>query len=81
MSSDRSGMGKSLYIQHLAEKIAEKSRDQSEATVVVTVPLHGPVITPDTVLELLMNHIKNPAYCIYHIDVAPSVSSVHVVVG
>ena len=73
VSSDRSGMGKSLYVQRLAESLSENSkRDLPE--VIVTVPLHGPMVTPDTVLQLFMGHFKKPSCCIYHIDIAPNVS-------
>jgi hypothetical protein len=66
-------MGKSLYIQRLAEKLSG-TINQSLPEVIVTVPLHGPVVTPDTILELLVGHLKDPTYCIYHIDIAISVS-------
>ena len=63
--SDRSGMGKSLYIKRLAEKYARAQH--------VIIPLHGPVVTPDTVLELFDEHAKNDTCCIYHIDIATDV--------
>ncbi len=65
MSSNRSGMGKSLYIKHLAEKHA--------GILHVIIPIHGPVVTPDTVVELFDEHAKNDTCCIYHIDIAPNV--------
>lgn len=70
--SNRSGMGKSLYIQRLAEDL-QKNLKKSEP-VHVTIPLHGPVVTPDTVLELFKDHMKKSSCFIYHIDIAPSVS-------
>ena len=71
--SDRSGMGKSLYIKRLADNLALTVQHSA----VVTIPLHGPVVTPDTVLELLQGHASDPTCCIYHIDIAPNVSGVH----
>ena len=65
-------MGKSLYVQRLAEKLQQSLR--TTETVQVTIPLHGPVVTPDTVLELFKDHLKKPTCCIYHIDIAPNVS-------
>ena len=65
-------MGKSLYIQRLAETL--KSRGPGQFGAHVTLPLHGPVVTPDTVLDLFKDHMKNPTCCIYHIDIAPNVS-------
>jgi hypothetical protein len=61
-------MGKSLYVRRLAGKLK-----QAEVSH-VTIPLHGPVITPDTVLELFQDHLKKPSCFIYHIDIAPIVS-------
>ncbi len=71
--SNRSGMGKSLYIKHLAENLKLNLR-RSDDAVHVTVPLHGPIVTSDTVLELLKDYARNPTCCIYHIDIAPNVS-------
>lgn len=64
-------MGKSLYIQRLAKKLQDKF-NLTEA-VHVTIPLHGPVVTPDAVLELFKDHFEKPLCCIYHLDIAPDV--------
>ncbi len=72
VSSKRSGMGKSLYIQRLAESL-KQNLNRSSGVHHVTIPLHGPVITPDTVLEFFKDNMKNPTCCIYHIDIAPNV--------
>ena len=72
VSSKRSGMGKSLYIQRLAKRL-KLNFNQSSDVHHVTIPLHGPVITPDTVLEFFKDNMKNPTCCIYHIDIAPNV--------
>ena len=74
VTADRSGMGKSLYVKRLAEKLKNNFRQTTDLIVQVTIPLHGPVVTSDTVLELLKDHIRNPTCCIYHIDIAPNVS-------
>ncbi len=69
-------MGKSLYIQQLAKKL-KKSIGSSEVCY-VTIPLHGPVVTADKVLELLKellkDHQKRPTCCIYHFEIAQNVS-------
>lgn len=65
-------MGKSLYIQRLSERL--KCQLGSSDPVHVTIPLHGPDVAPDHVLDLLKEHTKNPTCFIYHIDVAPGVS-------
>ena len=67
-------MGKSLYIQRLADSLAGNLR-RSRSDVLVTIPLHGPAVTHDIILEFFMEHLKNPTCCIYHIDIAPNVSS------
>ena len=72
VSSDRSGMGKSLYIKRLAQNLA-MNLSRTEEAVHVTIPLHGPLVTPDTVLRLFKDHFKNQTCCIYHIDISPSV--------
>ena len=69
VSSDRSGMGKSTYIQSLADRLKEKQPNSD----LVIIPLHGPIVTPDTVLELFKGHFERPSCCIYHVDIAPSV--------
>jgi hypothetical protein len=62
-------MGKSSFIQSLAGRL-KKEYPESD---MVTIPLHGPVVTPDTVLELFKDHFNKPRSCIYHIDIAPNV--------
>lgn len=76
VTSERSGMGKSLYVQRLAENL--RSNLGRSDHVHVTIPIHGPVVTPDTVLDLFIEHFKKPVCCIYHIDIAPSVSDCHI---
>ena len=73
VTSERSGMGKSLYIQRLAENLKMKLQLKECGNVHVTIPLHGPVVTPDTVLELFKDHVDRSTCCIYHIDIAPNV--------
>ena len=50
------------------------SKIGSKKDVIATIPIHGPIVTPDTVLDLLAKHIDRDECTIYHIDVAPSVS-------
>lgn len=71
-------MGKTLYIRRLAE-ILKFNIQRSDETVHVIIPLHGPIVTPDTLLELFKEHTKNPTCCIYHIDIAPNVSWPHII--
>jgi len=70
VASDVSGMGKSLYVKRLSQKLqAPKS--------LVVVPIHGPVVNADTVMASLCHHIPDysaPPAQIIHLDIAPSVS-------
>ena len=66
-SSNQHELGRSLYIQHLSEKL----KKQGQPGTHVTTPLHGHVGTPDTVLNLFKDH---STCCINHIDVVPDVS-------
>ena len=67
-------MGKSLYIKRLTENLQKNLHLEQSDCVHVTIPLHGPVVTPDTVLELFKDHVDKSTCCIYHIDIAPNVS-------
>ena len=71
VSSTRSGMGKSLYIKRRAQQLV---RLASNHDVHVTIPIHGPVATGDTLLEFFDQHTKRDACTIYHLDIAPRVS-------
>ena len=71
--STRSGMGKSLYIERMAEKLMQ----QSASKPLLTIPLHGPVIAP----EVVIGYLNDPRWlginsngAIIHYDIAPNVS-------
>jgi len=70
VASNLSGMGKSLYVKRLSQKLRTP---QSH----VIVPIHGPVVNADTVMESLCKHIPDysaPPAQIIHLDIASSVS-------
>ena len=71
VSSTRSGMGKSLFITRMADRLR---KSKSTGPVHVIVPIHGPVVTTDTVMEFLKDHMKDVTSTIFHFDIAPSVS-------
>ena len=73
VSSTRSGMGKSLYIQRLTESL--QTMRPSNAVARVIIPIHGPTITPDMMLDFFEKHFDSDVCIIYHLDVAPSVST------
>ena len=55
----------------MAEKL---KKYKSTGTALVTIPIHGPEVTPDIILEFLKDHINVATSTILHFDVAPSVS-------
>ena len=65
MKSKHGGLGKSFYIQRMTEMFP-RSR-------YIIIPIHGPVVTADIVMEQLKDHGSELA--IFHIDIAPSVSN------
>ena len=77
IKSARSGMGKSLYVKKMAQKL-EKLR--GTGPYIITVPIHGPKVTPDHVLELLQSFLDSNVCnsAIIHFDISPKVSLFHV---
>ena len=75
VSSERSGMGKSLYIRRMAEQLETVTKAELKDCRVV-IPIHGPVVTPDVVLKFLKDHYRKNKCMIYHFDIAPSVRTV-----
>lgn len=73
VKSYRSGMGKSLFVSRLAERLQDHL---GVSDVHVTIPLHGPIVTLDSVLELFKDHSMDPKCCIYHLDIAPNVRNI-----
>ena len=73
VASNVSGMGKSLYIKRLAEKLQKQGQVESQHVII---PIHGPVVNADTVMMSLCNHIigNTPIAQIIHFDIASSVS-------
>ena len=62
-------MGKSLYVQRMGERLAQVT---NEKQAVLRIPIHGPTIKNDEILEKLCN--MSPSDCtIIHFDIAPSV--------
>ena len=73
VTSYRSGMGKSLFIQRMVEKLQLNIRNTGKACV--TVPLHGPKVTHDVVMDYLEVCMQESACTIFHLDIAPTVCS------
>ena len=65
-------MGKSLFIQRMAEQLSIiKQVDVEQCRTVI--PIHGPVVTSDVLLNFLKDHYGDNACMIYHFDIAPNV--------
>ena len=73
VASSVSGMGKSLYVRRLAQKLHMQCPINTEHVIV---PIHGPVVNADTVVASLCNHPTNHLRTaqIIHFDIASSVS-------
>ena len=41
-----------------------------------TIPIHGPDVTPDTMMNFLINHLQDPYCSMYHLDIASDVSNI-----
>ena len=67
-------MGKSLFIQRMAEKLCKISSDVDPVHYEAVIPIHGPVVTPDIVMQFLKKHYENDKCKLYHFDIAPNVS-------
>ena len=74
VSSSKPGMGKSLHVKRLAEKLKHK-----ESYCIV--PVHGPVVDFNTVTKLLKPFTpsyKSPTPQIIHLDIDSEVCSYYV---
>ena len=68
VSSTRAGMGKTLFITRMAEKL-----QSIVPTGHINIPVHGPVVTVDTVMQSLVSHHNGTDCIILHFDISPSV--------
>ena len=71
VSSTRAGMGKTLFINRMAEKL--QTLLPTGKNPIITIPLHGPLVTMDSIMECLVNYQNNSECCILHFDISPSV--------
>ena len=70
ISSTRSGMGKSLCVKRMADRLGKQ---QPVSELNITIPVHGPIVTPDSVMEFLKEHMIDSTSTIIHFDIAPTV--------
>lgn len=72
ITSQRSGMGKSLYIKRITQRLQCKKDPTHDHTLLVTIPMHGPLVTADTVMDFLKEHLCVES-TILHFDIASDV--------
>ena len=73
--SERTGMGKSLYVKRMTSKLKKKFKKPVTYPLCVTIPIHGPNVDFDKVTKSLLCHANpmDPLPQIFHFDIAPSV--------
>ena len=72
VTSQRAGMGKSLYIKRRRKALKAATIHGPHEVIV---PIHGPVVTADTVVGALKERIGMSRPIIFHLDIAPNVST------
>ena len=81
VSSNASGVGKTLYIRRMKERLVKHLKEfnlignKSRNTVqpIATIPLHGPIVTVNEVLSMLLNIQDNLQSSIIHLDIPQKV--------
>lgn len=81
VTSDRTGMGKSLYIQRMKEELKSKYYGVFSDVII---PVHGPKVTSDSIVQLLKSSVgskdTNQAI-IFHLDISPNVSINEIIIS
>lgn len=78
--SEQAGVGKSLSVRKLKDnlvKVFKKYKlisEKQNKKAMITLPLHGPVVTADEVLAMLLKEESDLKSCIIHIDIPMRVS-------
>ncbi|XP_019856423.1 PREDICTED: uncharacterized protein LOC109584956 [Amphimedon queenslandica] len=74
-TSKQAGVGKSLSVRKLKDKLVKVFRvnglitENQTQKAIVTLPLHGPVVTADEVLSMLLKEGSDLKSCIIHLDI------------
>ena len=74
--STRPGMGKSLYVKRIAEKMASLCGGNYENDQCICISVNGPEATADEIVEYLLPHYQTPSASFpqtLHFDIAHSV--------
>lgn len=79
LTSEQAGVGKSLSVRKLKDKLVKVFRENGliseNQMVIVSLPLHGPEVTADEVLTMLLKKESDLKSCIIHIDIPTRVCS------
>uniref|UniRef100_A0AAV2KJR2 Ring finger protein 213 n=1 Tax=Knipowitschia caucasica TaxID=637954 RepID=A0AAV2KJR2_KNICA len=70
VSSTRSGVGKSLYIKRLYQKLKHSTK---KTTAMKCIRLIEPTVDEDAVFQSLLNNTETKALTVFHLDVTASV--------
>uniref|UniRef100_A0AAV2KEC8 Ring finger protein 213 n=1 Tax=Knipowitschia caucasica TaxID=637954 RepID=A0AAV2KEC8_KNICA len=70
VSSTRSGVGKSLYIKRLYQKLKHSTK---KTTAMNCIRLIEPTVDEDAVFQSLLNNTETKALAVFHLDVTASV--------
>ena len=64
-------MGKTLFVTRMAEKL--QAVVPAAHSPLITIPVHGPVVTTDSIVQSLVGHENTSECTIIHFDISPSV--------
>ena len=66
-------MGKTLFVTRMAEKL--QAVVPAAHSPLITIPVHGPVVTTDSIVQCLVGHENTSECTIIHFDISPLVSA------
>ena len=67
VSSNRAGMGKTLFITRMAKKLQQVVR---VGNVHIRIPIHGPCATVDSIMKYLLDHQNITSCTILHFNIS-----------
>lgn len=79
-TSKQAGVGKSLSVRKLKDKLVKVFKEKrlisekQTQKAIVTLPLHGPEVTANEILAMLLKEESDLKSCIIHIDIPMRVS-------
>ena len=68
-------MGKTLFVIRMSERLQAVIPGHN---TLITIPVHGPVVTINSVMESVVPHENRSECTILHFDISPSVSQTSV---